>query len=407
LEHFSLNKRLRLSGEKNENNSVRFLVTLALLLSACGAFATESSTESFSTPILPEVSETGTSDALLIWESIDSPCETAAITLEGLSYGKCGDPLTSVSMQVTNHSPRLSELSDLYASFSAEIPAGNLIFRGTGKLVPTDAEKRAMAEWARLMFQIAQTGRTDASWGMAFAWRREAGPGGFCDDVVVYLTGGVRASDCKGYDVQGYLTASQLDHLYAWVDGLAIIDYSQTFPAATGELKMTLALTGNGQKQADDEMIREIFEFAATLYTELGYAAEAGVDVDEAQRVLRDYLMALNSGDYILAAKLYGGNINVLQSWNPDIRDDLPALFERACTQNGLQCLVPRMITYRAPDPDGGYNFYVEFNKDDQTLFQQGPCCGETSGAPVSLFPFLVEKSVNGLLVTDLPPHVP
>ena len=146
-----------------------FLVTIALLLSACEAYATESSTDTLS----PKIETIG---ALLIWESIDSPCETAAITLESLSYGKCGDPLTSVSMQVTNHSPRLSELSDLYASFSAETPAGNLIFKGTGNLVPTEAEKRAIAEWAGLMFQVAQAGRIDSAWGMAFAWHREGGP---------------------------------------------------------------------------------------------------------------------------------------------------------------------------------------------------------------------------------------
>jgi hypothetical protein len=356
---------------------------------------------------LPEASETETTSALLIWESAESPCETAAITHKSLSYGKCAGSMTSVATQVTNHSARLSELSRLYASFSAETPAGDLIFKGAGDLVPTDAEKRATAEWARLMFQVAQAGRTGAAWGMAFAWHREAGPGSFCDDVVVYLTGWVMASDCKGYDVQNYLTASQLDQLYAWVDGLTTIDYTQTFPAATGELKMTLALTGNGQKQADQETIRDIFEFAATLYTELGYAAEAGADVDQARQVLQDYLISLNSGDYMLASKLYGGDTSLLQTWNPDIGDDLPALFERACTQNGLQCLVPRLITYRAPDSDGGYHFYVEFNNADQTLFRQGPCCGETSGPPVSLFPFLVEKSASGLVVTDLPPYVP
>src|SRR5688500_13051377 len=262
------------------------------------------------------------------------------MTLEGLSFGECGGSLTNVASEVTNHSARLLELSGLYASFAAETPFGNLIFKGTGELVPTDSEKRAIAEWASLMFQVAQAGRTDTSWGMAFEWQREGGPGGFCDEVVVYLTGWVTASDCKGYDAQGYLTASQLDQLYLWVDGLTTIDHTQTFPPETGELKMTLALAGNGQKQADEETILDIFEFAATLYTELGYAEEAGAEVDKAQQVLQDYLMALNSGDYTLAAKLYGGDISLLQTWNPDIQDDLPALLERACTQNGLQCLV-------------------------------------------------------------------
>jgi hypothetical protein len=384
-----------------------FLVINALLLSACGLFATDSPAENTSAPILPEVSQVGTTGALLIWESAETPCETAAISPESVSYGGCGVTLTSVPTQITNHSARLSELLGLYASFSAETPAGDLIFKGTGNLVPTDAEKRAIAEWTKLMFQVAQAGRTGAAWEMAFAWHREGGVGGFCDDVLVYLTGWVRASDCKGYNVQGYLTASQLDQLYAWVDGLTAIDYTQTFPPETGGLEMTVTLAGNGQMQADDEIIGDIFEFAATLYSELGYAAEAGADVLEAQQVLHDYLTALNSGDYILASKLYGGDISLLQTWNPDIGDNLPALLERACTQNGLQCLVPRLITYRAPDSDGGYHFYVEFNNDDQTLFRQGPCCGETSGTSISMFPLLVEKSASGLVVTDLPPYAP
>src|SRR5688572_11601604 len=265
-----------------------FLVIISLLLSACGSVAPGLPTESLSTPISPAVSETETTGALLIWESADSPCETVAITGDGLSYGKCGDELIAVPEQITNHSPRFSELSELYTSFTAETPAGNLIFKGSGSLIPTESEKRAMAEWARLMFQVAQTGQTDASWGVAFAWQREAGPGDFCDDVVIYLTGWVTASDCRGYNVQGYLTASQLNQVYAWVDGLATIDHAETFPASTGGLKMTLALGGNGQKSVDEETIREIFEFAATLFTELGHAAEAGAEVDEARQVLQD-----------------------------------------------------------------------------------------------------------------------
>src|SRR5574341_195588 len=318
---------------KMKTKAYAFLVTIALLLSACKSPAAGSPTESLSTPLSPEVSETETTSTLLIWESPDSPCETAVIALESLSYGECGGALTSVPAQTTNHSARFLELSGLYVSFSADTHAGRLIFNGSGNLVPTDAEKRSIAEWARLLFQVAQAGRTGASWGMAFAWHREGGAGGFCDDVVVYLTGWVTASDCKGYNVQGYLTASQLGQLYAWVDGLTTIDYTQTYPASADGFKMTLAFAGNGQKQADEETILDIFEFAATLYRELGYAAEAGTDVNEARQVLQDYLMALKSGDYILAAKLYSGDMSLLQSWNPDIGDDLPALVERACTQ--------------------------------------------------------------------------
>ena len=381
------------------------MIVVALLLSACGIPPLGSPAQILSTPTNRQTN--AATDALLVWQGNDMPCNRALFFYDSVSVGECAGALVVTPLKVTDHGQRLVELINTYTSFSAETLAGHITLKGTGNLIPTDAEKRAIAEWARLMFQAAQAGRTGASWEMAFAWHRKGGPGGFCDDVVVYLTGWVRASDCKGYNIQGYLTASQLDQLYVWVDGLTSIDYTQTYPASTDGLKMTLALAGNGQKQAEEETILDIFEFAATLYTELGYAAEAGADVDQAQRVLHDYFIALNSGNYILAAKLYSGDISLLQSWNPDIGDNLPALLERACTQNGLQCLAPRLITYRAPDSDGGYNFYVEFNNDNQTLFQQGPCCGETSGAPISMFPFLVEKSGSDLLVTDLPPYVP
>src|SRR5687768_5759606 len=116
-----------------------FLLIIALVLSACGSFVTESSTESAPAPISPELSETETAGALLIWESADLPCERVSMRLEGLSSGECGGSLTSVPTQITNHSARLSELSSLYASFSADTPAGDLIFKGTGSLIPTDA----------------------------------------------------------------------------------------------------------------------------------------------------------------------------------------------------------------------------------------------------------------------------
>ena len=118
-------------------------------------------------------------------------------------------------------------------------------------------------------------------------------------------------------------------------------------------------------------------------------------EVDDAENTLREYLMALHTGDYVRAAKLYSGDTSLLQTWNSDIPNADPAtLFERACSQNGLQCLAPRSITYRASEVDG-HHFWVEFNNADGTLFQQGPCCGETTGTPVSMFPFFVEKSLS------------
>lgn len=383
-----------------------FLSVIALLLSACVPFLTLSPTENASTQTSQEVPNTPTPSGLLIWEGKDSPCQTAVFSSGGLSYGECGKVLTVAQPQTTGHEPRFSELTNLYASFAAETQAGSLIFKGNGSLVPTEAEKRAVAEWGKLMFEIAQAGRAGASWSLAFAWHREGGIAGFCDDVAVYLTGLVTASDCKGFNAHTYLTASQLEQLYSWVDGLSNIDYDdRNAPLADG-MNITLVLAGNGQKQADEQTIRDIIDFAATLDAQLGFTAQAGPEVNDAQNALLEYLRALNTGDYALGAELYGGDTSLLQTWNPDITNDLPALFARACSQNGLQCLAPRSITYRASEVDG-HHFWVEFNNEDGTLFQQGPCCGETSGPIVSMFSFFVEKKPSGFVVQELPPYVP
>ena len=391
---------LQKNHAKRKNKVFVFLAQIALLLSACAPI---------STVVTQEVVETVTTGNWLIWQSNDSPCETAAFSQESLSHGECGKVLTAVSQQTTGHATHLSKLSELYTSFGAETPAGSLIFKGTGEFVPTDAEKRALAEWAKLMFETAQSGSPADSTVLAFSWQRDGGLGGFCDDVSVYLTGRITTTDCKGFNAETYLTASQLEQLYTWVDSLSSIEYNDSNAPLADGMTLTLTLTGNGEKEADEQTIRDMIDFAATMDAQLGYAAEAGTEVDEAENDLRAYLTSLHTGDYVNAAKLYAGDTSLLQTWNSDIPNaDLPTLLERACSQNGLQCLAPRSITYRSSEVDG-HHFWVEFNNADGTMFQQGPCCGETIGNPVSMFPFFVEKSRSGdgYVVQDFPPYVP
>ena len=59
------------------------------------------------------------------------------------------------------------------------------------------------------------------------------------------------------------------------------------------------------------------------------------------------------------------------------------------------------------PDARGGYQFMVEFNQKDGSLFGQGPCCGETSGPTNYSFQFSVIPQGSKWLVMDLPPYVP
>ena len=189
---------------------------------------------------------------------------------------------------------------------------------------------------------------------------------------------------------------------------LKMIDYTHTDPATADAMTISLFFAAGGAQQADDETIRIISQFAADLAAQAMLNLNAPPEKDDAEKSLREYFTALNEGDYILGAKLYGGETELLQTWNPDIeKEDLPALFERACMQNGLICMAPRTVTYRGIDADGNYQFNVEFSNPDGTLFRQGPCCGETEGPTFTSFLFHVMKIESGYAVLDLPPYVP
>ena len=382
-----------------------FVGILTLFVSACIPLL-QSLPEDSITQTPQVITSTKPTGALLIWSSNDSPCRTAAFTVESFSYGECGKVLTVSRPETADYRSRLLELSDSYASFTAETSAGSLILKGAGESIPTGVEKRAISEWAIWMFETSQSGQADVSRSRAFTWHREGGIAGFCDEVTVYLTGLLTTSDCKGFHAQSYLTASQLEQLYGWVYKLGDFDYDDSNAPLADGMQLTLSLDGTGQGEPDEQTIRDMIDFAATLDAQLGNVAEAGPEVRDAEDALRNYLIALHTGDYPLAAELYSGDVSLLQTWNPDVTNDVPELFERACSQNGLRCLSPRSITYRSSEVDG-HHFWVEFNNANGTLFLQGPCCGETNGPVISRFPFYVEQKQSGFFVWELPPYVP
>ena len=346
------------------------------------------------------------SSPVLTWE--DASCGQLSVTLEAVFYGRCDGNLMAFPEVTPASLEKVTQWTRTYVAFEAKTPAGKVSFHGSGPDIATPAEQRMMAEWAQLTFYIAQSGRTGAAWGLAFAYHREGGIAGFCDDVAIYLAGYAYASNCKGMNTLVNLTASQLEQVYSWVDGYRLIDYSYTDPAVADAMTITLVMDGKGSTPADEEVIRAVAEFSADLLAQASFERQADpVALESAEGAISDFLAALHSRDYILAAKLYGGDTSILADWNPDITNDLPAWLERGCTQNGLMCLTPRSLTYRGPDADGALQFLVEYNNPDGTLFQRGPCCGDESGATETNFLVRARQQDDLWLVLDLPPYVP
>lgn len=333
-------------------------------------------------------------------------CEVFSVSTQAAFWGKCGESLRAVA----GFNPSVEPFKDWvmsFAAFEAETPAGKVKFTGLGPNATEPADQRMFAEWAKLQFEAAQSGRTGAAWGLVFAYHREGGIAGFCDDVGVYLDGRVLISTCKGLNTSLHLTTSEMQQLYAWYDGYKSVDYSYSDPAITDRMTTTLSMPGSGQKTANEAEIRAMLEFIATLDDRAALTRQAKPEAAAAQQALVDYFEALHGGDFVQGAKLYGGPTDLLQTWNPDIKADLPAWLERGCKQNGLVCLLPRTIRYRGPAEHDGYQFLVEFNLADGKLFTQGPCCGEPAGPGVNSFLFNVLPHGSDWQVMELPPYVP
>lgn len=253
--------------------------------------------------------------------------------------------------------------------------------------------------------QASPTATTEIS---VLIWNRSGGFAGFCDEVTVSESGWAEVVNCKGEtQTRIQLTETQRAQLDGWLETLDVIDYSHTDPATADAMTVTLFLAGRGSQQADEETIGLISQFASDLVSQAAFNLNRSPEVVEAESALQLYLTALAMGDYISGAKLYGGETDLLETWNPDIANDLPKLFERACAQNGLVCMAPRTLTYRGLDVDGNHLFDVEFTNLDGALFVQGPCCGDESGATFSSFTYRVKKIESGFVVLDLPPYVP
>ena len=242
-------------------------------------------------------------------------------------------------------------------------------------------------------------------------WKREGGIAGFCDELTILSDGGYGLVNCKAVRsaiITGNLTESKLEMLLAYATKFSSFEDITGDSAVADGMTISTIFVGTGKAIPTQEEKQTIGNFGAEMMGMIRATNADDPERDAAQAALSEFLNAINSGDFILGAKLYGGDTEILQSWNPDIKNDLPKWLELGCTQNGLQCLPIRSITYRGLDERGGYQFLIEFTAEDGSLFHQGPCCGEESEDlyPAS-FVFTMVKSGDNWQAMDLPPYLP
>lgn len=220
-------------------------------------------------------------ERILTWTGNDETgCQTIEAGTEGVAYAPCFSTFLGVPYSMDTRQPDLIAFAAQYQSFTAETPAGAVEFVGSGDQVATPAEQRMIAEWARLVSSEAQGGRSGASWGLAFAWHREGGIAGFCDDVTVYRTGEAYLASCKSDQLQDLgrarLDADQLAMLYEWVDTLQPFEVGQTDPAKADAMTIRMVFSGGGSKTATAADQQAITAFAQGLLAQVKNAAAAG-----------------------------------------------------------------------------------------------------------------------------------
>ncbi len=229
--------------------------------------------ESSSVVRLASAPELQPSAPVVTWTlQTSSGCEVAAISQAEIAFGPCGGALMPGRFASGLRNEDLIYFLQKYTSFESDTPAGHVVFAGQGPVTATQAEQRMIAEWARLTMQEAQAGRGGAAWGLAFAWHREGGIAGFCDDVGVYVTGEFYVSSCKSgqpsEDGRLRLTAAQLATVYTWLDQFQQFEYEHSDPASADALKIYMTFSGQGQQPADLRLQNAMLQMAEALFAQ-------------------------------------------------------------------------------------------------------------------------------------------
>ncbi len=218
---------------------------------------------------LGEAPEQPLSGTVLTWEKTEDGRCSRLEAGEMFLAGECDGELREVEVAL-ERVQELRDLSSAFASFQSGTNVGAVEFSGQGKLDPTSAEQRSLAEWAWMVFQEAQSGSGEDV-GKVISWHREGGIAGFCDELVVYASGWVKVANCRAnnQDAPGYyrLNSQQLSQLYQWTDRFGSVEISQDDPpGAADAMTITLTIQGRGSQKPSQANQQEMFLFAQEIY---------------------------------------------------------------------------------------------------------------------------------------------
>ncbi|HEV7519169.1 MAG TPA: hypothetical protein VGR07_23005, partial [Thermoanaerobaculia bacterium] len=132
------------------------------------------------------------------WLRGDQLRERILIGPGGLELGPAEGPLTRYLFNRRRRSDDLRLFVRSFAPFTIEGKDEELAFRGAGPAAASPTERRMIGLWAHQAVAEAVGGRGGNAYGIVLSWHRSGDAGGVCDEVLVDLTGEVRAGPCGG-----------------------------------------------------------------------------------------------------------------------------------------------------------------------------------------------------------------
>jgi len=214
----------------------------------------------------------GTPGTLLEWTGPGAPCQVVSFSLQAVSTAACpggSETPTSTPFAPGLRTAELAALAASYRAFSADTPAGRVVFSGHGRQVATPAEQRSIAEWAR-----QAVSEVSAAQPAAITWRRVGGIAGFCDELSLYLSGFGCPTSCKTTQSRDLgrtrLASDQLEQLYTWIDEFQPFDLHTGDMSVADGMTIDLHFAGQGSTPASSADQQAILQFAAQVFATAG-----------------------------------------------------------------------------------------------------------------------------------------
>ena len=219
-------------------------------------------------------------DAFIEWQYNDGQeCRVALISTDQIRHGICGEELLpSLSWGLRwddiwdniNGQSQTDYLKQRYAPFTAETIRGTIVFEGTGTVVASPAEQRAIAEWALERWREAECVYLPADAGLVLFWVEESPS--LCGGLWVYQTGLAVAFNCPRTEVSGvgFLTATQMEQFYTWLDSGKRWNIERAGQVEGKPVRVILdfPISDTGE-EATAEDIERVLQFAREVYVGL------------------------------------------------------------------------------------------------------------------------------------------